>query len=293
MTHRPEPERSSQCLQAEELQDAGHIHQALADKRSDEILNVPVIMSTQLLNGLAALSRGKQRGGRKQQGDAKMSDGPPGSSMDSVLDSLGGGFTSLILGALVLWVGQTTFKHNGTISGFQHQMEAVHARHDALRTRYDELVKSLNERTQSRFTAADGEKISNRVIQLENSTVVVKEDFNEKLNSLKMKIAGVEMKADLQAKPSSTVPAPRISSYGTKVMVSNLEREIERLDRIVQDNRGQIDRYLLDRSVAKPRRSVHAGHSEQYGFRAGEGAVSRTAGRTSSNPRWNMATTGR
>ena len=50
----------------------------------------------------------------------------------------------LILGGIVLWVGQTTFQHNGLISGLQHQIKAVDDRNEARSPAFCELTVKVN-----------------------------------------------------------------------------------------------------------------------------------------------------
>ncbi len=69
---------------------------------------------------------------------------------------------NLILGAIVLWVGQTAVKHTGELSGMNQRLHYVQKRQDLFQT---ELVR----RTDSRFTADDGQRHETRMDTLKQN----------------------------------------------------------------------------------------------------------------------------
>ena len=69
---------------------------------------------------------------------------------------------NLILGAIVLWVGQTAVKHTGELSGMIQRLNHVQKRQDLFQT---ELVR----RTDSRFTADDGQRHETRMDTLKQN----------------------------------------------------------------------------------------------------------------------------
>ena len=60
--------------------------------------------------------------------------------MSTTINRLGGGLINAILGALILWVGQTTFRHAGILAsvdeklnGVKHKFEDVEKRQEGLK----------------------------------------------------------------------------------------------------------------------------------------------------------------
>ena len=43
---------------------------------------------------------------------------------ESLRGGLGTGLTTLILGAIILWVGKTTFEHAGQLAGVEHRLNS-------------------------------------------------------------------------------------------------------------------------------------------------------------------------
>jgi len=68
------------------------------------------------------------------------------------IDRVSGSLVNVILGALILWVGQTTFQHAGLLSGFDVRLEGIGKR-----------LEETSANTHSRFTQEHGEKISQRI----------------------------------------------------------------------------------------------------------------------------------
>ena len=64
------------------------------------------------------------------------------------VEKTGGTLVNLILGALILWVGQTTFKHNGLLLSMDERVKWM-------QDRYDKMWERINEKTQSRYTKED------------------------------------------------------------------------------------------------------------------------------------------
>ena len=107
-------------------------------------------------------------------------------------DKLGGGLVNLVLGALILWVGQTTFKHAGMLAGIDQKYNSVETHHETLRARLDSHISQLNEKTRSRFTREDGDKIRQ---QLEEETALIDDlerRMTERLTALQLKVIALE-----------------------------------------------------------------------------------------------------
>ena len=63
---------------------------------------------------------------------------------------------TVILGALILWVGQTTFQHNGKLTSLETRVIEIGVD-------YDRLKIELDNRTALRFTREDGTKLDNHI----------------------------------------------------------------------------------------------------------------------------------
>ena len=61
----------------------------------------------------------------------------PENRVPEVVDRLGGGLINLVLGALILWVGQTTFRHAGLLASVDQKFEGVGNQFDAVDQRHD------------------------------------------------------------------------------------------------------------------------------------------------------------
>ena len=117
----------------------------------------------------------------------------------STLDRLGSSLTSAILGALILWVGQTTFRHAGIlasmdekISAINKQFTVVDQRQDGLRKWLESMVSDLKDNNRSQFTQADGDKLANQVRQAEHSAADLERRFADRISALDVKLTALE-----------------------------------------------------------------------------------------------------
>src|SRR5689334_17323949 len=97
-----------------------------------------------------------------------------GEEVNNTLDRLGSSLTSAILGALILWVGQTTFRHAGVLAGIDEKIVAINKqftvvdqRQEGLRKWLENAVNDFKDHNRSEFTQADGDKLSIQVRQAE------------------------------------------------------------------------------------------------------------------------------
>lgn len=145
-----------------------------------------------------------------------MSDGPThfhSPTRRKTIDRVGGSLVNVILGALILWVGQTTFRHAGLLASINerfdsvgHQMEAVDERHDSLRLRLEQVVSQTTERTRSRFTREDGEKLALCVRELDDQHSALERQMLERLTGVQLKIIALET-LDSSAREVATLRA--------------------------------------------------------------------------------------
>jgi len=115
------------------------------------------------------------------------------------IDRVGGSLVNLPLGALILWVGQTTFRHAGLLASNSerfdsvgHQLKAVDDRHESLRHRLEQVVSQTNERTRSRFTREDGDKLGLRIREIDDQHAAFERQMLERLTSVQLKVIALE-----------------------------------------------------------------------------------------------------
>ncbi|MCG8449710.1 MAG: hypothetical protein MI725_09030 [Pirellulales bacterium] len=118
---------------------------------------------------------------------------------ENMVDRFGGSLVNIILGALILWVGQTTFRHAGQLAsvderfqGVEHQFDAVNGRHDALRQRLERTTSETHARTRSRFTREDGDKLATRIKELHEIQMILERQLTERVTNLQLKLISVE-----------------------------------------------------------------------------------------------------
>ncbi|MEM6798690.1 MAG: hypothetical protein AAF589_04180 [Planctomycetota bacterium] len=107
-------------------------------------------------------------------------------------DKLGGGLVNLVLGALILWVGQTTFRHAGMLAGIDQKYNAVESHHENLRARLDEHITELNERTRSRFTREDADKLRQQLTDMMLQVDSLERRMVERVTALQLKVIALE-----------------------------------------------------------------------------------------------------
>jgi hypothetical protein len=122
-----------------------------------------------------------------------------GDEMHSTLDRLGSSLTSAILGALILWVGQTTFRHAGILAGIDEkivainkQFIAVDQRQEGQRKWLENMVSDLKDNNRSQFTQTDGNKLAVLLRQAEQSSADLERRFAERLAALDLKLTALE-----------------------------------------------------------------------------------------------------
>jgi hypothetical protein len=124
---------------------------------------------------------------------------PAGHEMSDKLDRLGGTLINAILGALILWVGQTTFRHAGLLAGVDEKLVAtkeqfadVEKRHEGLRKWLESAVNDMKDSARSHFTLKDGDKLVAQVRQSELVTTDLERRLAERLNVLDLRLTAWE-----------------------------------------------------------------------------------------------------
>jgi hypothetical protein len=115
------------------------------------------------------------------------------------IDRVGGSLVNLILGALILWVGQTTFRHAGLLASNKerfdsvgYQLKAVDERHETLRHHLEQVISQTNERTRSRFTREDADKLGQRIREIDDQHLAFEQVILERLTSVQLKVVALE-----------------------------------------------------------------------------------------------------
>jgi hypothetical protein len=119
--------------------------------------------------------------------------------MSTTINRLTSGLINAILGALILWVGQTTFRHAGVLAGMdeklkgvQHQFEDIEKRCEGLKNWLQSAVSDMKDSTRTQFTMKDGDKLVAQVRQAEHVTADLERRFVERLNTLEIKLSMLE-----------------------------------------------------------------------------------------------------
>lgn len=119
--------------------------------------------------------------------------------MSTTINRFVGGLINVILGALILWVGQTTFRHAGILAsvdekfnGVNHKLEDVEKRQDGLKTWMTSAITEMKDASRVQFTAKDGDKLVAQVRQAEQFTAELERKFIERLSVLDLKLATLE-----------------------------------------------------------------------------------------------------
>jgi len=124
---------------------------------------------------------------------------PAGDDMSNTIDRIGGSLINAILGALILWVGQTTFRHAGLLAGVdeklvgvKEQFDDVDKRHESMRKWLENVVNDMKDSTRTQFTLKDGDKLVNQVRQSEMFVGDLERRLNERLAALDVKLTTLE-----------------------------------------------------------------------------------------------------
>jgi len=119
--------------------------------------------------------------------------------MPDLLEKLGGGAMNLILGALIVWVGQTTYQHAGILAGLDGKLANIDGkfadadkRHESLRKWLENVVTDMKDTNRLQFTAKEGDKVVAQIRKVEDSTVDLERKITERLNALDLKIVALQ-----------------------------------------------------------------------------------------------------
>lgn len=122
-----------------------------------------------------------------------------GDDMTATINRLAGGLINAILGALILWVGQTTFRHAGVLAGVDEKLNGVRQqfvdvdkRHESMKKWLENVVMDMKDGSRMQFTASDGDKLLAQVRQAEQVSIELERRFAERIAGLELKLVSLE-----------------------------------------------------------------------------------------------------
>ena len=114
-----------------------------------------------------------------------------------------GSLVNIILGALILWVGQTTFQHAGILATVDQKFEAVEQRfvdnderHEGTRNWLEKVVAGMKENSLAQFSNKDGDKLQKKIEFVDSYTIDLERSFAERLKALELKIVALETRSN-------------------------------------------------------------------------------------------------
>ena len=122
----------------------------------------------------------------------------PGDEIRSTLDRLGSSLTTAVLGALILWIGQTTFRQAGMLDGLDERIVAIHRQFEAIEQRQETQRRWLENAVsdlkgnRARFTQGDSDRLNVAIRQLEQASSDQERRFAERQAAMELKLAAVE-----------------------------------------------------------------------------------------------------
>ena len=108
------------------------------------------------------------------------------------IDNLGNGLVNVVLGALILWVAQTTFQHSGELAGVDQKFDSISVQQDNLRGRLDSLLSDLNDRTRSRFTREDGDQLAAQIDEMADFVADLERRIADRVTDVRLKVIALQ-----------------------------------------------------------------------------------------------------
>jgi hypothetical protein len=117
----------------------------------------------------------------------------------STMDRLTSSLTSAILGALILWVGQTTFRHAGILASMDEKIVAINKqfgtidqRQEGMRKWLENVVNDIKDSSRLQFTQAEGDKLASQVRHAEQYSTELERRFADRITSVDVKLTALE-----------------------------------------------------------------------------------------------------
>jgi hypothetical protein len=119
--------------------------------------------------------------------------------MGEALEKIGGSVMNLVLGALIVWVGQTTFQHAGVLASVDEKFENigqqfvdVEKRQESMRKWLENVVTDMKDSSRAQFTVKEGDKLVSQIRQVESSTLDLERKFAARLTDLEIRLAALQ-----------------------------------------------------------------------------------------------------
>jgi len=119
--------------------------------------------------------------------------------MGEALEKIGGSVMNLVLGALIVWVGQTTFQHAGILASADQKFAAIdkqfqddEKRHESTRKWLENVVSDLKDSNRSQFTQKEGDQLIAQLRQVEGSAINLERKFAERLSALELRLVALQ-----------------------------------------------------------------------------------------------------
>jgi uncharacterized coiled-coil DUF342 family protein len=120
--------------------------------------------------------------------------------MSNTLDKLGGSLINAVLGGLILWIGQTTVRHEGSLAGVDEKLAGVNQqfvdvdkRQEGMRKWLENVVNDMKDNNRLQFTLKDGDKLVSQVRQAEQFATDFERRMVERIAALETKLAALEI----------------------------------------------------------------------------------------------------
>jgi len=120
--------------------------------------------------------------------------------MGDAIEKLGGSVMNLVLGALIVWVGQTTFQHAGILASvsekfanIDQQFVDIDKRQESLKKSLDLSTADMKELIHLQFTAKEGEKLNTQIRQIERTAAKQEQDFAQRIGDLEVRLATLQV----------------------------------------------------------------------------------------------------
>lgn len=120
--------------------------------------------------------------------------------MNDKFEFLGGGIMNIVLGALILWVGQTTFQHAGMLASVDEKFFAV----DQQFADAEKNTESLRRWLEKKFSTEDADKLVEQLRRLDTVLTRVERRLTDRLTEVEVKLSAVETR-DLDGQHLATL----------------------------------------------------------------------------------------
>lgn len=119
--------------------------------------------------------------------------------MPEGIERVGNSLLNLVLGGVILWVGQTTFRHSGVLASVDEKFQSVNQKFDdvdrrqeGMRKWIENAVAEFKDTTHYLFTTKDGDKVVTQVRQVESSTNELERRLVERLGNIEARISALD-----------------------------------------------------------------------------------------------------